>query len=422
MSTGTTSARAQRGFLHHIHPPMVRKDALKLTHTWGLGGMALVLVFIQAATGLLLNLSYTPDVGGAYDSILIIREQLLFGKLIRNLHYWGGNFLIIIAFCHMFRVYFTGGFGSTRKGNWWIGLCLFTGIIIANFTGYLLPFDQLSFWAITISMGMFDYIPLIGTGLREFLMGSDRICQATLSGFYALHVTVLPAVSGLLLLFHFWLVRKAGGVVCFDSGQHLPGRSSGKVPTVPHLVTREITTALGITAIVLLTAVFFDAPLADRANDTLSPNPARPPWYFAGFQELLRHVHPVVAVVVVPLILIPVSILLPVIKTPAGYSGWFISPKGRRTGLISACAACLFMSLFICFSDGSVKMPQPFSTGLSAAVTGLPDFMLLLSGVAAMAVSIKKTYKTGKDETIQAVTVFFIVCFLILTIAGAWFR
>jgi len=110
----------KRNFIYHLHPPLVPSSVLKFTHTWGLGGIALVLVFMQAITGLLLLFVYSPEMSKAYDSIRIIQNEAVFGKLIRNLHHWGANFLIIIIFLHMLRVFFTGAYGDKRKINWWV--------------------------------------------------------------------------------------------------------------------------------------------------------------------------------------------------------------------------------------------------------------------------------------------------------------
>ena len=203
--------RKKKNFIYHIHPPTVPESTLKFTHTWGLGGSALVLVFMQVITGILLLFVYSSTMSKTYDSILILQNDVLFGKLIRNMHHWGANFLIIVLFLHMMRVFFTGAYHDKRKVNWWIGLGLFFCVLISNFTGYLLPLDQLSYWAITICTNMFEYIPYLGISVQKIIIGGVEISQATLSNFFAIHIAFIPISLSILMLFHFWRVRNGVG-------------------------------------------------------------------------------------------------------------------------------------------------------------------------------------------------------------------
>ncbi|MCB0753705.1 MAG: cytochrome b N-terminal domain-containing protein, partial [Ignavibacteriae bacterium] len=154
-----------KSLILHLHPPTINEKVIKFNHTFGLGGMAVVLICIQFITGLLLRFSYEPFPGRAYDSILHLQNNILFGQLIRNLHHWSAVFLIIIVLLHLLRVFFTGAFHDKRQFNWVLGVILFLIIIFSNFTGYLLPWNQLSYWAITVSTSMLEYIPFIGTFL-----------------------------------------------------------------------------------------------------------------------------------------------------------------------------------------------------------------------------------------------------------------
>jgi len=114
-----------KGFLYHIHPPLVPENVLKFTHTWGLGGSAFVFVLMQIITGVLLLFAYSPTPEAVYPSIIVLQQNVIFGKFIRNLHYWSANFLVLVVFFHMLRVFFTGAYNNRRKVNWWIGLALF---------------------------------------------------------------------------------------------------------------------------------------------------------------------------------------------------------------------------------------------------------------------------------------------------------
>ena len=145
----------------HFRPRNVQERTLRFTLTWGLGGMAVVLIILLFGTGILMKFVYQPFPDKAYGSILYLQRDVLFGQFVRNIHHWSGNILLIVVFLHFLRVFFTGAFHPPRQFNWIIGLCLFLTILMSNFTGYLLPWDQLSFWAITICTGMLEYIPVV---------------------------------------------------------------------------------------------------------------------------------------------------------------------------------------------------------------------------------------------------------------------
>jgi len=158
----------------HLHPPTVPARTLRFSLTWGLGGMALVLVALLGLTGILLLFAYDPSPGGAYESIERLQSEVPFGPLVRAVHHWSANFLVVIAFLHLLRVFFTGAFTGPRQFNWVIGLGLFFFVLASNLTGYLLPWDQRAFWAVTICTSMLAYIPLAGPWLRELRRGGRR--------------------------------------------------------------------------------------------------------------------------------------------------------------------------------------------------------------------------------------------------------
>ncbi|MGB5893398.1 MAG: cytochrome b N-terminal domain-containing protein, partial [Ignavibacteriaceae bacterium] len=143
----------------HLHPANVREDAIVFNRTFGLGGIAALLIVFQFITGIMLRFYYEPFPGLAYDSIVFLQNNVLFGRLIRNIHHWSGVFLVIVTFLHLLRTFFTGAYQSPRQVNWIIGLLLFALVIFSNFTGYLLPWDQLAYWAITVSTSILQYIP-----------------------------------------------------------------------------------------------------------------------------------------------------------------------------------------------------------------------------------------------------------------------
>jgi len=198
------SDRKQIVFNHlvlHFRPIRVPEKTIRYTHTFGLGGMSMVLFLLLAATGVLLLFVYEPSPGYAHDSIVTMQNEVFFGKLVRNIHHWSANFLIVLLLLHTLRVYLTGAYFGARQFNWIIGLSLLTCVLASNFTGYLLPWDQLSYWATTIVTGMLSYVPFVGNWLQGVIRGGQDIGSATLVNFYAAHTTVLPILI-IIRIFH----------------------------------------------------------------------------------------------------------------------------------------------------------------------------------------------------------------------------
>src|SRR5512147_3228087 len=176
----------------HLHPAQVPVRTLRFSYTWGLGGLSALLVVILAVTGAMLEFTYTPTPDGAYNSILAMSTDVFFGELVRNIHHWTANLMIVVAALHLLRVFFTGAFRLPREFNWIIGLVMLLLVVVANFTGYLLPWDQLAYWGITVGSSIISYIPIVGEGLSRLLLGGPEISAATLLNFYGLHISVIP--------------------------------------------------------------------------------------------------------------------------------------------------------------------------------------------------------------------------------------
>ncbi len=407
----------------HTRPVRVPARALRYTHTFGLGGMSLVLFMLLISTGLLMIFVYEPSPERAYQSILFMQQEILFGRLIRGVHYWSANLLIAVAALHMLRVFLTGAFHAPRQSNWIIGLSLLFLILLSGFTGYLLPWDQISYWAITICTEMLGYIPGIGQTLQRVILGGTEIGSATVINFYALHTIVVPLLVVALMTWHFWRVRLSGGVVLpRDAGRDSqPGTDD--VPYIPNLLLREIAVGLMLIAFVLVIAIFFEAPLGEPANPGLSPNPAKAPWYFVGLQELLLHFHPVFAVFVIPLVLAIAMLRVPYLRYDSDLSGnWFLSPKGRRMAAVAAATAVLFTPLWILL-DEFVVGPGGWLPGTSALISnGLLPCATLAVGVVAFYMLLNQHFKASKNEMVQALFVLLAFGFTILTVTGVWFR
>jgi quinol-cytochrome oxidoreductase complex cytochrome b subunit len=402
-------------FLLHLRPVLVPIRTLPWVRTFGLGGSSLVLITLLAATGILMMLVYQPVPGAAYDSVVAIQHRVVFGALVRGMHWWSANLLVVVVLLHMARVLLTGGFHGPRQFNWVVGALLLLVVLANNFTGYLLPWDQLSYWAVTIATGMLAYIPWLGTTLQRVVRGGAEIGPPTLVSFYTIHTTIVPVLLVVLMGFHFWRVRRAGGVVApsLREGEEEPK----KVHFVPHLLVREVAQALVIVAAIVLLAAVFGAPLGARANPGMSPNPAKAPWYFVGFQELLIHLHPTFALLVLPLAALLAFLALPYLTRedePVG--AWFLSPPGRRAAALAAAVAAVATPLAVVVDEllGSGR------TGFFAG--GLLPSLVIAAVVAGFFVMLRRRGGASVNEAAQAVAVLMLVAFLALTLIGVWFR
>ncbi len=412
-----------KNLILHFRPLSVPEKTLMFSLTWGLGGMAAVLILLQFGTGLLLKFAYEPNPVTAYSSIQVLQNDVTFGQLIRNLHHWGANLLVLIVFLHMLRVYFTGAFLPPKQFNWIIGLGLFGLVLFANLTGYLLPYDQLAFWAVTVSTGMLEYIPAIGVRLQEVIRGGSEIGPASLRIFYALHTAVVPAVFVFLMAFHFWRIRKAGGLVIPRKPGEAIETAPTRVPTVPNLLLRESVVAVMLIAVVMLMAVFFDAPLGDPANPGLSPNPTKAPWYFAGLQEMLLHLHPMFSVFFIPLLIVTGLLCLPYIRYQSDTQGiWFVSSTGRRLAVWASISTAIVTPLLILIDDLIIETGN-LHFGLPPQISnGLIPVALISFAVSGVYFIAKRRFATANNEAIQTVVIVLLTAFIVLTATSVWFR
>jgi len=402
----------------HLRPPQVPVRTLPFTHTFGLGGMSLVLILLLFATGILMMFVYQPSPESAYDSVVSLQDDVLFGRLVRNVHHFSANFLVGIALLHLLRVYLTGGYHGPRRFNWVIGLALLLGVLVANFSGYLLPWDQLSYWAITISTAMLAYVPWIGEWLQLLARGGPEISKITLIGFFTIHTTVVPATLLVLAAWHFWRVRKAGGVVVPRAEGEEPEDKPEKTLFLPNLLTREAAAACALTALIILISVIFNAPLGAEANPGMSPNPAKAPWYFLGFQELLLHFHPVVAVVLIPLVAALFFALLPYFAYRDGIDGvWMMSTAGRRTGALAVAFGLVATPVLIVVDE-----LRSASSDLQTGLAGLVPVVAVAMLVAGFVIVLRRGVGAPKEETIQAVVLVLMAALVVFTITGVWFR
>ena len=402
----------------HIHPKKINESSIRFKRTFGLGGMAALLFIMQLVTGILLRFYYEPSPSGAYDSVMFIKNGVVLGQFIRNLHHWCGVFLLVIAFLHFLRVFFTGAYRNSRSINWLFGLLLLILIVFSNFTGYLLPWDQLAYWAITVSTNIISYFPLIGESLHYVIIRGSELNAGTLQTFFNLHTSIMPLILLLVMVYHFWRVRKAGGILTPTTGEE-----TVMVPVMPNLVFKELIVALVLIAIVFAFAALFNAPLLEKANPAYSMNPTKAPWYFAGVQELLMHFHPLFAAFIIPLMVLIFLTWIPYLRYNEAPNGhWFISGKGRKSVISTAIFAGAATILGILFNEYVInfeillpRLPVVISNGI------LPLLVLMVLMAGYYWFYLKK-FSLSKAELVQCIFVFILVAFIVLTLTGIFFR
>jgi len=222
--SATRVQKISRNFFLHIHSAKIHPDALKPTYTFGLGLILAFLFLIMIVTGIILMMNYTPTVKNAYDSVKDIIFILPGGRYIRNIHRWAAHGMVLVVFLHLIRTFLTGTYFEGRKQNWIIGVCMMVVVLFMSFSGYLLPWDQLAYWAVTIGsniaaspreltdmLGITNFFD-IGGFLKELLIGGESVGQPALTRFFMFHVVFLPLTLLVLTGWHIWRIRKDGGL------------------------------------------------------------------------------------------------------------------------------------------------------------------------------------------------------------------
>jgi quinol-cytochrome oxidoreductase complex cytochrome b subunit len=196
----------------HLHPVRVKRHAIRYTYTFCLGGISFFLFLALTVTGLYLMFFYVPSVSRAYQDIQVIEASVAFGSLVRNMHRWAAHLMVLTVFLHMIRVFYHGAYKPPREFNWVVGVVLLFCTLWLSFTGYLLPWDQIAFWAITVGTQMAQYAPLLGPETGFFLLGGIQVGGDALLRFYVMHVIAFPLITAIFLIVHFWRIRKDGGI------------------------------------------------------------------------------------------------------------------------------------------------------------------------------------------------------------------
>lgn len=425
-------SRITRNFFLHIHATRVHIYSMKPTYTFGLGIILGFLFLIMIFTGVILMIYYTPSVETAYQSVKNIVYIVPGGRIIRNMHRWASQGMVIVVFLHLVRVFYTGSYLGSRSLNWVIGVVLLIITLLSNFSGYLLPWDQLAYWAVTIGSNIAasarEFTDLLGITnvfdpggfLKKLLIGGETVGQPALSRFFTLHVIFLPLTTLVLLGVHFWRIRKDGGLsrplrYAGDKG------ATNKWYAWPVLMWTELGILILVVTAVLFVALMADAPLLEQANPAYPENPAKSPWYFLGIQELVSY-SAFAGGLLVPVLYLAFLFSIPYRDREDEYVGeWFSGKKGLNVVLWSAGFAFLLVvsQLFILVKFGWLRDWFP----------GISQWFVMLINPATITAMIfmglSEFVLRKRASTRMAALVLFtcsFVALVIFTAVGIWFR
>jgi quinol-cytochrome oxidoreductase complex cytochrome b subunit len=297
------------------------------------GGIALFLFGIQAATGTLLALYYKPSPEVAYDSVIAIMSDINFGWLIRSMHHWAANLMILFVGLHMLRVFFQAAFKRPREVTWVIGVGLLGLTLAFGFTGYLLPWDQRAYWATVVGTEIAGSVPVIGEQLLLLLRGGADVTAATLSRFFGIHVLVLPIALAALLLGHLTLVHQLG-LANPKRIDPVPGPPTGRTrPFFPDYVLDEVIAWYFLLAVLVVLASLFPAGLEGKADPLETPAHTKPEWYFLAVYEFLKMVPRIVGIMLPALVLALLTVWPFLERSPEVLM--------RRRKIVVACATAI---------------------------------------------------------------------------------
>jgi quinol-cytochrome oxidoreductase complex cytochrome b subunit len=207
----------QQNIFLHLFATKVRKRMVRFSATWFLGTLTFGTFLILVITGILLMLYYHPSVPQAYADMKDLQFVVSSGLFLRNLHRWSAQLMVFLVFAHMFKVFYRGAYRTPREFNWVIGVVLLLVTLLLSYTGYLLPWDQLAFWAITVGSNLSSSVPLVGGKIHFLLLGGNQVNANALLRFYVLHCMILPLIAMLFVAIHFWRIRKDGGLYSYAS-------------------------------------------------------------------------------------------------------------------------------------------------------------------------------------------------------------
>ncbi len=275
-------------FWYHIRPRALPLEATAWYYTFGLGWLSTFFFVLEAVTGLVLMVYYTPSPNQAYSDMLKIISDVPLGALMRRMHRLGAHMMVAIVVLHMMRTYFTASYKSPRQFIWFTGVVLLLFTLLLSFSGYLLPWDQLAYWAVTIGSSMADAAPLLGNATNLLLRGAPDVGAGTLLRFYLLHIFMLPIGVMIMISVHYYAVRKQEISPLHELFESRPP-TKRKIPFLPDQVFFEVAVIALLTfGFIIINQYFWDSGLESHANPTQTPNHTQAPWYFLWLQGMLK--------------------------------------------------------------------------------------------------------------------------------------
>ncbi len=329
-------------FLFHIRPRYYEAGSLILTHTFRLGFFVSFFFFLELFTGIILMFYYTPSPEKAFGSILYLMSSVPYGQLLRDLHRIGAEGMVIFTALHMLRTFLTGSYKKERSFTWLTGVALLGITLVLSFSGYLLPWDQLAYWAVTIGTSMAEAAPIFGEQVNLILRGAPDIGAGGLLRFYLAHVVLFPFLAVLLISVHYYKVSREHGISLpakFEEGNVTPEEKKAartRVDFLPEILTHDVyLTILGIFILVLLvTFGGYHAPLEHIAESQVTPLDTKAPWYFWWLQGMLKLGDKSLMGIILPTIIVIVLVLVPYIdRNP--YRSLSKRPIAMALGILS---------------------------------------------------------------------------------------
>lgn len=327
--------RKEKSLIYALHPDQIPAVSAQLTYTFGLGGITVLATLITLLTGIALTFYYVPTPESAHDSVVLINDVISFGAVMRGLHYWGAQLMVIAATLHLARIVFTGGYRPPRELNWLIGLGLLVVTLIWDFSGYVLRWDDGAYWALLVGTGLVRGIPLWGESLYRALVGDVQIGASALLRFYGWHVMGLTLVGAGGIVYHLWRLKKDGGI-------SRPLLVPGQVRTFIHkdtLFFREFITAALVTSGIVFLALLIPVPTGPAASLDALAGELRAPWIFLWVQDLMRFLPALWAGVLIPLFVLLALALVPFLdRRGPGRGIWFARERWETQALLVAIA------------------------------------------------------------------------------------
>jgi cytochrome b6 len=315
-------------FFQHLHPPTLPRREARFRYTFGLGGLAFFLFGVLVVTGLLEMFYYVPSLERANASVQILTFLAPYGWLVRGMHYWAAQSLVVIAVLHLLRVVLTGAYKSPRRFNWLLGVSLLVFVVLLDFTGYVLRWDTDIEWALLVGTNLLKSIPLIGEALYGLVVGGSEVSGDTIVRFYAWHIFGLALIAAVAIGWHIFRVRRDGGISTPEP------RTPDRI-TRDDLVKREVVAMLMAVVVLLLLAVAFPPTLGPPGDFSQLPGEASAPWFFIWVQQLLRWGDPLPMGLLIPIGLLATLILVPyaIDRRSTGVGRWF-NREGRVAQLV----------------------------------------------------------------------------------------